>query len=90
MTGPSVPAHRHVVPRGRPWTVRVAAWSAAHRWPVLVGWFVLTIGVFVVSLAAGGIRTVGATGGPGRLDHRVRAGLPGLLTGPARRTLTTP
>ena len=65
MTGPSAPAHRHVAPRGRPWTVRVAAWSAAHRWPVLVGWFVLTIGVFAVSLAAGGIRTVGATGGPG-------------------------
>ncbi len=65
MTRPSAPAHRPVAPRGRPWTVRIAAWSAAHRWPVLVGWFVLTIGVFAVSQAAGGIRTVGATGGPG-------------------------
>ncbi|HXX60442.1 MAG TPA: MMPL family transporter [Candidatus Sulfotelmatobacter sp.] len=65
MTGPSAPHHRHDAPHGRPWTVRVAAWSAAHRWPVLVGWFVLTIGVFGVNLAAGGIRTVGATGGPG-------------------------
>ncbi len=65
MTGPSAPAPRHAPRRGRPWTVRVAAWSAAHRWPVLVGWFVLTIGVFALSLAVGGIRAVGATGGPG-------------------------
>ncbi|HUP54083.1 MAG TPA: hypothetical protein VM408_01145, partial [Methylomirabilota bacterium] len=37
-----------------PWTVRVARFSAAHRWPVIALWFVLTIGVFVASLAAGG------------------------------------
>jgi RND superfamily putative drug exporter len=44
----------------RPWTVRVAAWSAAHRWPVFALWFVLTIGTFAASLAAGGTRAVDA------------------------------
>ncbi len=38
----------------RPWTVRVAAWSARHRWPVFMLWFVGTIGLFVASLLAGG------------------------------------
>src|SRR5829696_1442675 len=38
----------------QPWTVRVAAWSARHRWLVFALWMVLTIGLFVVSLAAGG------------------------------------
>src|SRR5688572_33353280 len=37
-----------------PWTVRVATFSAAHRWPVIALWFVFTIGIFLVSLAAGG------------------------------------
>ena len=64
MTGPSAPQPRPAPRRGRPWTVRVAAWSAGHRWPVLLGWFALTIGVFALSLSVGGIRTVGATGGP--------------------------
>ena len=43
-----------------PWTVRVAAWSAHHRWPVAALWFVATIGLFVGSLAAGGTRSVEA------------------------------
>ncbi len=45
-----------VEPRRRrsPWTVRVASFSAAHRWPVIALWFVATIGIFVMSLAAGG------------------------------------
>ena len=43
-----------------PWTVRVATWSARHRWPVLALWFVATVGVFFLSLAAGGTRTQGA------------------------------
>ena len=46
MTAPS--------PRRPPWTVRVAAFSAAHRWPVIALWFVVTIGIFLASLAAGG------------------------------------
>ena len=47
-------------PSRLPWTVRVAAWSARHRWPVFGLWFVLTIGLFVGSLAAGGSRTADA------------------------------
>jgi len=43
-----------------PWTVRVAGWSARHRWPMLGAWFVVTIGLFVASLAAGGMNTQGA------------------------------
>src|SRR5215210_7302011 len=38
-----------------PWTVRVAAWSARHRWPVFVLWFVGTIGTLGAGFAAGGI-----------------------------------
>ena len=44
----------------QPWTVRVAGWSARHRWPVFGLWFVLTIGLFVASLAMGGTRTADA------------------------------
>jgi uncharacterized membrane protein YdfJ with MMPL/SSD domain len=47
-------------PGGDPWTVRVASWSARHRWPVLGLWFVFTIGLFVASIAAGGTNTQGA------------------------------
>ena len=46
--------------RGEPWTVRVAVWSAAHRWPIVALWFVLTIGTFVASIAAGGTRSADA------------------------------
>jgi RND superfamily putative drug exporter len=38
----------------------VAVWSARHRWPVAGLWFVLTIGLFVVSLAMGGTLTADA------------------------------
>ena len=37
-----------------PWTVRVASFSAAHRWSVFTLWVVATIGIFLASLAAGG------------------------------------
>src|SRR5258706_2927266 len=43
-----------------PWTARVAGWSARHPWPVFGLWFVLTIGMFVASLLAGGTRTAEA------------------------------
>ncbi len=39
-----------------PWTVRVAVWSARHRWPVLAGWLVLTMGLMFASVALGGQR----------------------------------
>lgn len=43
--------------RGRePWTVRVAVWSARHRWPILAAWFVFTIGLMISSVALGGQR----------------------------------
>lgn len=41
-----------------PATVRVARWSARHRWLVFGLWFVFTIGLFVISQALGGIKTV--------------------------------
>ncbi len=51
-------------PVRRPATVRVAMWSARHRWPVFGGWFLATIGVFVLSLALGGIRADDPNGNP--------------------------
>jgi RND superfamily putative drug exporter len=60
MTAPDQPsdaAHHQV---GVPWTVRVAGWSARHRWPVFSLWFIVTIGIFATSLAAGGTRAVEA------------------------------
>ena len=41
-----------------PWTVRVANWSARHRWPVFVLWFAATLGMLGGSLAAGGINSL--------------------------------
>ena len=32
-------------------------WSARHRWLVAAGWFLATIGVFLLSQSMGGIRT---------------------------------
>jgi len=40
-----------------PWTVRIAVWSARHRWAVLAGWFVLTLGLMLGSAAIGGQRS---------------------------------
>jgi uncharacterized membrane protein YdfJ with MMPL/SSD domain len=41
-----------------PLTVRVASWSARHRWPVLGLWFLCTFGLLAASLAAGGQRVL--------------------------------
>ena len=49
----------------QPWTVRVAAWSARHRWLVFGLWLVLTIGLFVASLAAGGTLSADAVDNDG-------------------------
>jgi uncharacterized membrane protein YdfJ with MMPL/SSD domain len=46
-----------------PLTVRIAGWSARHRWPVFVLWFVLTVGLFGVSLAGGGTQVEPLEGG---------------------------
>jgi uncharacterized membrane protein YdfJ with MMPL/SSD domain len=47
-----------------PATVRIAMWSARHRWLVAVLWFVATIGIFALSLHVGGIHAEDASGGP--------------------------
>jgi uncharacterized membrane protein YdfJ with MMPL/SSD domain len=57
-TPPDPPAPRARL--GRPWTVRVAAWSARHRWPVALLWFLATIGIFIASIALGGTKAVDA------------------------------
>ena len=44
------------IPARPPWTVRVATWSARHRWPVLLLWFVATIGMFLLGTSLGGTR----------------------------------
>jgi RND superfamily putative drug exporter len=56
----TLPAPSPVIRKTPPWTVRVAGWSARHRWPVFTLWFVITIGVFVASLLAGGTKAVEA------------------------------
>ncbi len=52
-----------------PWTVRVAVWSARHRWPIVALWFVLTIGAFGASIAAGGTRSADAVATESREDE---------------------
>src|SRR5215210_2046385 len=47
-----------------PWTVRVAAWSARHRWPVFVLWFVATFGTLGAGFAAGGINALDVNDDP--------------------------
>ena len=47
-----------------PATVRVAMWSARHRWLVVILWFVATIGTFMLSGALGGIDTAEVSGNP--------------------------
>jgi RND superfamily putative drug exporter len=39
-------------------------WSARHRWPVVALWFVATIGIFALSLSAGGINAADANANP--------------------------
>ncbi|HTC85894.1 MAG TPA: hypothetical protein VK656_04280, partial [Candidatus Acidoferrum sp.] len=51
-------------PSREPATVRVAVWSARHRWPVFVAWFLVTIGLFVGSILAGGIKALDANSNP--------------------------
>ncbi len=78
-------------PSGQPWTVRVARWSAGHRWPVFGLWFVATIGLFVASLAIGGIRTLDANADPSgpRLEYQQASDAfgAGAVTAPSERLL---
>jgi uncharacterized membrane protein YdfJ with MMPL/SSD domain len=65
---PADPEARAMLPARPPWTVRVAGWSARHRWPIFGLWFVATVGIFVASLAAGGTNAAGAVSN----DERAR------------------
>jgi uncharacterized membrane protein YdfJ with MMPL/SSD domain len=47
-----------------PLTVRIATWSARHRWPVFVLWFVATFGILAASFATGGISTLDVNDDP--------------------------
>jgi RND superfamily putative drug exporter len=40
-----------------PWTVRVAVWSARHRFPVFAAWFVLIAGLMIGASSMGGQRS---------------------------------
>jgi uncharacterized membrane protein YdfJ with MMPL/SSD domain len=42
---------------GEPWTVKVAVWSARHRFPVFAAWFVLIAGLMFGAAAMGGQRS---------------------------------
>ncbi len=59
-------------PSRAPLTVRIATWSARHRWLVFGLWFAGTFGILFGSIAAGGIRTLGVndTSGP-KLESEV-------------------
>ena len=56
-----------------PLTVRVATWSARHRWLVVGLWFAATLGTLGASFAAGGIRTIDVDEDPNgpRLESEV-------------------
>ncbi|MDB5082093.1 MAG: hypothetical protein JWP00_4017 [Chloroflexi bacterium] len=45
----------------QPATVKIATWSARHRWLVFTLWLILTIGVFFLSIAIGGTRAESAS-----------------------------
>jgi putative drug exporter of the RND superfamily len=50
--------------RRPPLTVRIATWSARHRSPVFVLWFVATFGILAASFAAGGIKALDVNDDP--------------------------
>jgi RND superfamily putative drug exporter len=71
-TEPGNAVHAH---GAAPTTVRIATWSARHRWLVFVLWFVATLGTFAVSAAVGGIKTQSATGNGGVASTESAQGL---------------
>jgi RND superfamily putative drug exporter len=44
-------------PAREPWTVKVAVWSARHRWPVFAAWFVFVFGLMFTAASMGGQNT---------------------------------
>ena len=63
------------IPAREPATVRIAMWSSRHRWPVAAGWFLGTIGVFVLSLGLGGIRADDPNGNPNAVQTESAKGI---------------
>jgi RND superfamily putative drug exporter len=55
-----------------PWTVRVAMFSARHRWPVAGLWFVAMVGLFVGGMAMGGTETQNAVANTDRVQSESR------------------
>ncbi len=62
------------IPIHEPATVRVAMWSSRHRWPVAAGWFVATIGLFILSMSMGGIRADDPNGNPNQAQTEAAKG----------------
>ena len=94
MGEPSTDARRDggASPREPPWTVRLAAFSAAHRWPVIGLWFVATIGIFLASIAAGGTASENAVSDDGGPEYESEPGLRRLqrLGDPGHRPAPVP
>lgn len=67
-------------PRGEPGTVRIAMWSARHRWLVVGLWFFAAIGLFVASLSMGGIDAGDPNGNPNDDLRRVHTNRRRVLT----------
>ncbi len=91
------PGSRRAIGSPRPWTVRVALWSARHRWPVMLAWFAVTIGLFAASQSLGGIKAVSATSGSelsqtesGRATAAMRPGGAGSLPDELDVVVTSP
>src|SRR5689334_9057466 len=60
-------------PKRPAWTVRIAMFSARHRWPVFVLWFVAMIGLFAGGIAMGGTETQNAVANTDRVQSESRA-----------------
>ena len=59
--------------KASPWTVRVAMWSAGHRWPVLILWLVFVVGLFAIGQVMG-TRTNSISDAAGNLQTESQIG----------------
>jgi len=60
-TAVSAPHYQGGGLRGEPATVRLALWSAHHRWLVLLAWLLFCVGLMIASVALGGQRNQSIT-----------------------------
>ena len=86
MSSPRPPRPTDARASREPWTVRVAMWSARHRWLVFALGSSRRSACSWCSPKLGGIRTLDVNGDPTRATTRVRAGLRRLR----RRRATAP